>query len=252
MLMQSHLKLPIPIALLLLATAAIAASDKPAKDGSGPLQLPIAGSAASGGTFVGTFSINRFEARAGQELVQHHTVVGSQMVSMHPGLEGVAAFVRGHHERWDGLGYPDRLAGEMIPWGARVLAAAEVYDALTAARCYQQQTTETEALARLAELRGTVIDPSAYLAVIVFALASAGLHVPLSVGRSKTPFSITASCVGPMIAMYRRSSSVLRCFGVGRYSSIAGWTLPARCTRMRISSFSAAISSDFVRTMRRS
>ena len=66
MLMQSHLKLPIPIALLLLATAAIAASDKPAKDGSGPLQLPIAGSAASGGTFVGTFSINRFEARAGQ------------------------------------------------------------------------------------------------------------------------------------------------------------------------------------------
>ena len=66
MLMQSHLKLPIPIALLLLATAAIAASDKPAKDGSGPLQLPIAGSAASGGTFVGTFSINRFEARSGQ------------------------------------------------------------------------------------------------------------------------------------------------------------------------------------------
>ena len=100
-----------------------------------------------------------------RELVQQHTVVGSQMVSMHPGLQTVASFVRGHHERWDGLGYPDRLVGEMIPWGARVLAAAEIYDALTAARCYKEQATDTEALARLAKLRGTVIDPTAYLAV---------------------------------------------------------------------------------------
>jgi len=67
MIRKSHLNLPIPIALLLLATAAIAApSDKPAKDGSAPLQLPITASATSGGTFVGTLSINRFEARADQ------------------------------------------------------------------------------------------------------------------------------------------------------------------------------------------
>ena len=67
MIRKSHLNLPIPIALLLLATAAIAApSDKQAKDGSAPLQLPITGSATTRATFVGTLSIERFEARAGQ------------------------------------------------------------------------------------------------------------------------------------------------------------------------------------------
>ena len=77
MIMKSHLNLPIPIALLLLATAAIAApSDKQAKDGSAPLQLPIAGSATSGGTFVGTLSINRFEAR-GDQVVAIGIVRGS-------------------------------------------------------------------------------------------------------------------------------------------------------------------------------
>jgi hypothetical protein len=66
MIMKSHLNLPIPIALLLLATAAMAASDKPAKDGSAPLQLPITGPAPGGRTFVGTLSINRFEVRVDQ------------------------------------------------------------------------------------------------------------------------------------------------------------------------------------------
>ena len=78
MIRKSHLNLSIPIALLLLATAAIAApSDKQAKDGSAPLQLPITGSAITSETFVGTLSIERFEAGADQVVVAIGIVRGS-------------------------------------------------------------------------------------------------------------------------------------------------------------------------------
>jgi len=78
MIRKSHLNLSIPIALLLLATAAIAApSDKQAKDGSVPLQLPIAGSAITRETFVGTLSIERFEAGADKVVVAIGIVRGS-------------------------------------------------------------------------------------------------------------------------------------------------------------------------------
>jgi HD-GYP domain-containing protein (c-di-GMP phosphodiesterase class II) len=74
-------------------------------------------------------------------------------------MERVAAYVRGHHERWDGKGYPDGLAGEAIPWGARILAAAEIFDALTTSRSYRSAASVVEALERMHHTSAEGVDP---------------------------------------------------------------------------------------------
>jgi putative two-component system response regulator len=75
------------------------------------------------------------------------------------------AFVRGHHEHWDGTGYPDHLKAEQIPLGARILCAAEIYDALTTARPYQPTMTPEQAVSRMRRLAGSVLDPSVLEAI---------------------------------------------------------------------------------------
>ncbi|HWA16685.1 MAG TPA: HD domain-containing phosphohydrolase, partial [Gemmatimonadales bacterium] len=67
------------------------------------------------------------------ELVKQHVEVGSQILAPLAHLGEVIAYVRGHHERWDGEGYPDHLKGDTIPLGGRILAASEIFDALTTA-----------------------------------------------------------------------------------------------------------------------
>jgi putative nucleotidyltransferase with HDIG domain len=109
------------------------------------------------------------------EEIKQHTLVGSQILSPLPQLAGVASFVRGHHERWDGKGYPDGLAGEMIPWGARLIAAAEVYDALATARPYREQLTPELAVERMRELIGTVIAPEVHRALSAVVESGAAL-----------------------------------------------------------------------------
>jgi HD-GYP domain-containing protein (c-di-GMP phosphodiesterase class II) len=70
--------------------------------------------------------------------VRRHPVAGSDLLrAISPGLEEIAAGVRGHHERWDGSGYPDGLVGSETPRVARVVAVADVYDALTHPRSYR-------------------------------------------------------------------------------------------------------------------
>jgi len=63
--------------------------------------------------------------------VKQHVTIGSQILSPLGHLKAIIGYVRSHHERWDGQGYPDHLAGEAIPLGARVLGTSEIYDALT-------------------------------------------------------------------------------------------------------------------------
>jgi len=93
------------------------------------------------------------------EQVKKHSAIGSEILAPLPGCEELVRFVRHHHERWDGGGYPDGTAGMEIPWGARLLGAAEVYDALTSARPYQEQLGPEAAVERMKELRGTILDP---------------------------------------------------------------------------------------------
>lgn len=89
--------------------------------------------------------------------VRAHVTLGSQILAPLPGLGPVASFVRHHHERWDGQGYPDQLAGEATPWGARVIGAAEIYDALTTARPYREPMAPDLAVRHMESLRGTAI-----------------------------------------------------------------------------------------------
>ena len=99
------------------------------------------------------------------EQVKQHVTVGSQILAPLVHLKDVIGFVRSHHERWDGKGYPDRLAGEAIPLGARIVGTVEIYDALTTARPYQDKMSSEEAVERLRNLVGSVIDPVVHQAL---------------------------------------------------------------------------------------
>jgi putative two-component system response regulator len=92
------------------------------------------------------------------EHVKTHVVIGAQILAPLTHLREVIAFVRSHHERIDGSGYPDGLAGTAIPIGGRIIGAAEVYDALTTLRPYQDRMEEIEAAGRMRDLVGTVLD----------------------------------------------------------------------------------------------
>jgi HD-GYP domain-containing protein (c-di-GMP phosphodiesterase class II) len=94
-------------------------------------------------------------------------------------LSGYPDFIRGvpmilhHHERWDGAGYPDGLAGTDIPFGARVIAVAEAYDALTSDRPYRPRLSSAEAAAVLRAGRGVQWDP-----MVVDALLRSAASIP--------------------------------------------------------------------------
>lgn len=99
------------------------------------------------------------------EHVKQHVLVGSQILAPLVHLQEVIGFVRSHHERWDGFGYPDRLAREAIPLGARIIGAVEIYDALTTSRPYQEKMEPEVAVERMADLIGTVLDPAIHCAL---------------------------------------------------------------------------------------
>jgi len=99
------------------------------------------------------------------EHVKQHVLVGSQILAPLVHLKDVIAFVRSHHERWDGAGYPDRLAGEAIPLGARIIGAVEIYDALTTSRPYQEKMPPEIAVERMRDLIGNMLDPEVHQAL---------------------------------------------------------------------------------------
>lgn len=109
------------------------------------------------------------------EEMKRHTIVGSQILAPLPHLNGVSSFVRGHHERWDGKGYPDGLAGEAIPWGARLIAAAEVYDALATSRPYREQLAPELAVERMHGMIGSVLAPEVHRALAAVVESGAAL-----------------------------------------------------------------------------
>jgi HD-GYP domain-containing protein (c-di-GMP phosphodiesterase class II) len=91
--------------------------------------------------------------------MRQHTIVGERIVASATSLSDVAPINRSSHERWDGGGYPDRLAGEAIPLGARIIAVCDAYDAMTTARPYRTAMSEADAVAELRRCAGHQFDP---------------------------------------------------------------------------------------------
>ena len=92
--------------------------------------------------------------------VRKHTVVGERIVGASPALRPVGRIVRSSHERWDGTGYPDGLAGEEIPLAARIVFACDALSAMTTRRPYHEAMSIDEALAELVRCSGSQFDPA--------------------------------------------------------------------------------------------
>ena len=100
-------------------------------------------------------------------LMETHTVEGEQMLDRVGGMLGrVGHLVRSCHERWDGHGYPDRLAGDEIPLVARIVCACDAFSAITTDRSYRVARTREEALAELQRCSGSQFDPTVVAALV--------------------------------------------------------------------------------------
>jgi putative nucleotidyltransferase with HDIG domain len=101
-------------------------------------------------------------------IMQSHTVKGAVILGSVPDLAPVIPIVRSHHERWDGKGYPDGLAGTAIPQLARIVAVADTFDAMTSDRPYRKGMPSEVAFAEVAKQSGLQFDPecaAAFLAI---------------------------------------------------------------------------------------
>ena len=96
---------------------------------------------------------------AERELIKGHSVWGADLVGRLPGLEAVARIVRHHHERFDGDGYPDGLAGRDIPLASRILTAADAYVAMTEDRPYRRARPRFEVDHEFRDCSGRQFDP---------------------------------------------------------------------------------------------
>ena len=93
------------------------------------------------------------------ELMRKHTLVGERILGTSPSLAPVARLVRSSHERWDGKGYPDGLAGDEIPLGARIILLCDAFDAMCHERPYSTVRDRQGALAEIRRGAGTQFDP---------------------------------------------------------------------------------------------
>lgn len=94
-----------------------------------------------------------------RELVLRHPITGQASLMGLEQIQGATRLIRGHHERWDGMGFPDGLSGMEIPLGARILAVANDYDAVQIGVLMSKRLNQTEALAFIMEGRGKRYDP---------------------------------------------------------------------------------------------
>ena len=100
------------------------------------------------------------------ELVRDHAVIGERTLRLIQGLEAAAVLVRHSHERVDGLGYPDGLAGSRIPLGSRIISACDTWDAMTSDRPYRRAMSREEALDALVHAAGAQLDVDVVAALV--------------------------------------------------------------------------------------
>ena len=113
------------------------------------------------------------------EFVKRHTLIGERITQSAPALIGVAGLIRSSHERWDGDGYPDRLAGSDIPLGAQIVFVCDAYAAMTSDRSYKPAMSRVEAAAELERNSGTQFAPAVVEAFLAAALAARAVATPV-------------------------------------------------------------------------
>jgi putative nucleotidyltransferase with HDIG domain len=111
------------------------------------------------------------------QYMRQHTIIGARIIGAAPELTPVAEIVRSSHERYDGAGYPDQIAGEDIPLGSRIVAVCDSWDAMTTTRAYRDAMPISEALAELERCAGTQFDPRV---VAAFRAVLADVAVPVA------------------------------------------------------------------------
>jgi len=94
------------------------------------------------------------------EHIKRHPLVAEKILGPIDDLKEIIQLVKHHHENWDGTGYPDRLKGEEIPRGSRILALADAYDAMTSSRVYRVPFSSARAIAEIKDKAGTQFDPA--------------------------------------------------------------------------------------------
>ncbi len=133
----------------------------------GKLSVPDGILSKPGPLSTGEWSVMREHPGAGERtlapLLRHSEAVDEGSV------ENVLSIVRWHHERWDGRGYPDGLAGDEIPLGARIVAVADAYQAMRERRPYRSALSREDALAELARESGGQFDPTAVALLLAVA-----------------------------------------------------------------------------------
>jgi putative nucleotidyltransferase with HDIG domain len=110
--------------------------------------------------------------------MQRHPAIGANIVARFADFRAGTAIVLHHHERWDGAGYPAKLAGTQIPFGARVVAVCDSFDAMTSDRPYRLAMPVSAALAEIARCSGTQFDPHVVAAFLRLHGSSAGQVAP--------------------------------------------------------------------------
>lgn len=92
--------------------------------------------------------------------LEEHPILGEHLVRQIANIGNSALWVRWHHERWDGCGYPDQLSGESIPLPVRILSVADTFDALTHDRPYRKALSSGQAVSELQKMSGIMFDPN--------------------------------------------------------------------------------------------
>jgi diguanylate cyclase (GGDEF)-like protein len=170
--------------------------------------------------------------------VRRHPEIGADIIAAVPFPYPVAPYIRSHHERWDGSGYPDGMEGAAIPLGARILSVVDYFDALVSDRPYHSAMSEAEAVATLAGEAGRALDPTVvakFLAIrpeldAELSQAPPASTAPISfgeaaLGRPATGFAISSkdSVFWDIASIHREAGAMYEmAHGLGASLSIDG------------------------------